>query len=173
MKLKLVSIVTIVSLVALIPLNNSVENYVDEQIDNVEESVQSIVYNSKEKIVATKKEIDCLARNIYYESRSEPYEGKVAVANITINRLKDGRWGNDLCRVIFSKYQFSWTLYRNKEPYGSAWQESIDIAKEAINGMRVTGLEEAQYYHANYIKQPRWTRSKQKVQEIGKHIFYI
>ena len=169
-------IIATFTITAMLPfhIHDSLEHTVKEDIQYVEDGVRSIVYKSQEKIRATKKELDCLAKNIYYESRSEPYEGKIAVAHVTLNRLRAGHWGNDICRVVFAKSQFSWTLERNlKKPFGESWNQSIEAAYEAINGYRVNGLEEAQYYHANYIRRPSWARSKQKVQEVGKHIFYI
>ena len=48
----------------------------------------------------TDRDVDCLAHNIYYEAASEPEEGKVAVAMVTINRMKDGRFGKTICEVV-------------------------------------------------------------------------
>lgn len=46
------------------------------------------------------KDVDCLARNIFYESGSEPTEGKIAVGIVTINRAQDPRFGNSVCEVV-------------------------------------------------------------------------
>jgi spore germination cell wall hydrolase CwlJ-like protein len=48
----------------------------------------------------TSKDVDCLAKNIYYEAANEPEEGKVAVAMVTINRVRDGRFGKSVCAVV-------------------------------------------------------------------------
>jgi len=48
----------------------------------------------------TEKDVDCLARNIYYEAGGEPEEGKVAVAMVTINRVRSGNFGNTICKVV-------------------------------------------------------------------------
>ena len=49
------------------------------------------------------KQLECLARNIYYEAKGEPFEGKVAVAQVTINRMESGLFPNDLCKVVYQK----------------------------------------------------------------------
>jgi len=62
------------------------------------------------------KQLDCLTRNIYWEAASEPFEGKVAVAQVTMNRVAAGNFGNGVCGVVFQKNvfyekvvcQFSW-----------------------------------------------------------------
>ena len=46
------------------------------------------------------KDVECLARNIFYESGGEPTEGKIAVGIVTINRAKDPRFGKSVCEVV-------------------------------------------------------------------------
>jgi spore germination cell wall hydrolase CwlJ-like protein len=46
------------------------------------------------------KDVDCLARNIFYESGGEPTEGKIAVGIVTINRAQDPRFGRSVCEVV-------------------------------------------------------------------------
>lgn len=127
------------------------------------------------------KELDCLARNIYFESASEPFEGKVAVAQVTMNRVQDGRFGTNVCGVVYQKNvfyekvvcQFSWycdspaTLkIRSPEMY----RESYEVAKKVLlENFRLPSLENALYYHADYVN-PGWR--KQKITKIGRHIFY-
>ena len=56
------------------------------------------------------RNLSCLARNVYHEARGEPVAGMVAVAQVVVNRARDGR---DLCSVIYERAyghcQFSWT----------------------------------------------------------------
>ena len=49
------------------------------------------------------KELKCLANNIYYEAGGENFEGKVAVAQVTINRTQDENFPNDVCGVVYQK----------------------------------------------------------------------
>ena len=123
-------------------------------------------------IAISEKEEKCLARNIFFESGIEPYEGKIAVAQVTWNRVQSGRWGNDVCTVVKSKNQFSWTRNKNKPtPSGPLWEESKSVAQDFINGVRNNNLKESLHYHANYVN-PSWIREKLVVAIIGQHIFY-
>ena len=49
------------------------------------------------------KQLECLARNIYWESANQPFEGKVGVAQVTMTRVEDGRFGKDVCGVVYQK----------------------------------------------------------------------
>ena len=134
-------------------------------------------------VTATEKirQLDCLTRNIYWEAASEPFEGKVAVAQVTMNRLASGRFGDSVCGVIYQKNviyqrvicQFSWvceTTHKTKTVYPPLWAESEMVAKKVmLENFRLPGLKEALYYHADYVS-PGW--QKPKLDKIGHHIFY-
>ena len=129
------------------------------------------------------KEVQCLAENVYYESAKETFEGKLAVAQVTINRVNSGKFANTVCGVVKQKdvihgvmvCQFSWfcnqaytKLVRN--PY--QWEESVLVAKKALTSVVAHDTlyqTNALYYHANYVN-PGW--KLQKVAQIGNHIFY-
>jgi spore germination cell wall hydrolase CwlJ-like protein len=127
------------------------------------------------------KELDCLARNIYFESASEPFEGKVAVAQVTMNRVESGQFGDSVCGVVHQKSiiyskvicQFSWycespSTLKIRAP--DLYKESYEVAKKVLlEGFRLPSLNNAMYYHADYIN-PGWR--KEKVAKIGRHIFY-
>ena len=127
------------------------------------------------------RQLDCLTRNIYWEAASEPFEGKVAVAQVTMNRLASGRFGDSVCGVIYQKNviyekvicQFSWaceTTHKVKPVYQPLWKESELVAKKVLlENFRLPGLKEAFYYHADYVS-PGW--KKPKIDKIGRHIFY-
>lgn len=122
----------------------------------------------------TKSEQVCLARNIYFEAGVEPYAGKIAVAQVTLNRLRSGRWGNNVCDVVHARKQFSWTLLKhkvNEQPAGALWQESLQAMHDVKQGLRVQGLETSDHYHAEYVT-PVWRTEKVRVAKIGRHIFY-
>ena len=128
---------------------------------------------TKETIKYTPKDVECLTKNIYYEAGIEDRIGKYAVANITINRIKSGYWGKDVCQVVYAKKQFSWTLKKQlPKPNQKLWQESQSIALAVLSGARVRGLTRSLYYHANYIRHPYWVDTTEHVLTIGRHIFY-
>ncbi len=127
------------------------------------------------------KQLDCLARNIYYEAGYEPFEGKVAVAQVTINRAENPNFPSDICKVVYQKNivyekvlcQFSWYCDQAtiKRPMnGPVYTESMEVAKKVLlEGFRIDAVKSALYYHADYVN-PRWNR--EKVTKIGRHIFY-
>ena len=149
------------------------------EIQSVHEDVQEIkqfIIKGKDKMKYTSADVDCLARNIYHEAGVESKQGKFAVAQVTLNRLRDGRWGRTICNVVYAKAQFSWTLYakkRNETPKGPLWNDSHAVALAVLDkGYRVPSLKDSILYHADYIKPPTWAKSVVKIQQVGQHIFY-
>ena len=105
--------------------------------------------------IDTKKQTSCLAENIYFEAGSEPFEGKVAVAQVTMNRVKDGRFGKDVCGVIFQKNvvmdkvvcQFSWhcdSAVKTRPVNQVAYKESYEVAKK-VQLVYLAGQEQLVY----------------------------
>jgi len=126
-------------------------------------------------------QLDCLARNIYHEAGSEPFEGKVAVAQVTINRTESGAFPSDICKVVYQKNvvyekvmcQFSWYCEGPsalKPMNGPMYTESMEVAKKVLlEGFRLPDLKNALYFHGDYV-QPGW--NKKPVAKIGHHVFY-
>lgn len=133
---------------------------------------KSRFYRSVDRIHVSKREFDCLARNIYYEAVGEDYIGKIAVAQVTWNRVKSGRWGHTICVVVHAPYQFSWTRQKKLYPSGDGWIESQQAARDFLNGTRVSGLQNSKYYHATWIRDPDWTNRLEVAMVIGQHKFY-
>lgn len=127
------------------------------------------------------KQLDCLTRNIYHEAATESFEGKVAVAQVTMNRVESGRFARDVCGVVYQKNiiyekvvcQFSWTCNGTssvKPIYLAHYRESEEVAKKVLlENFRLPSMKSAMYYHADYVN-PRW--GKPQVAKIGRHIFY-
>lgn len=127
------------------------------------------------------RQLDCLARNIYYEAGTEPFEGKVAVAQVTLNRANSDKYPDDICKVVFQKNvfydkvicQFSWYCEKGNLPVkvnNEAYKESIIVARKVLlEDFRLPSLHNAMYYHADYV-QPNWNLPK--ITKIGRHIFY-
>jgi spore germination cell wall hydrolase CwlJ-like protein len=142
------------------------------RMDMLEEKIDDII-QVKEHIKYTKNDLDCLTRNIYYEAGGENVAGKFAVAHVTINRLKTGYWGNSICRVVYARKQFSWTLAKKlPRPDSKVWAESETVARKVLAGHRVRGLTRSLYYHATYIRDPKWADSRHEAGQIGNHVFY-
>ena len=80
---------------------NTVTTQAKDRLDNLVDAIMTPIVD----INVSSKDIDCLAKNIYYEAGSEPEEGKVAVAMVTINRVRDGRFGRSICSVVSQRTQ--------------------------------------------------------------------
>lgn len=129
-------------------------------------------YRDPDKIQLSKRDFACLARNIYYEAGVEGYRGKIAVAQVTWNRVKHGRWGNTVCKVVYAPHQFSWTKQNKESPRGKLWRQSIQAAQDFLAGTRVAGLSKSKFYHATWIDAPKWTAPMEFNTVIGQHVFY-
>jgi spore germination cell wall hydrolase CwlJ-like protein len=127
------------------------------------------------------RQLGCLAKNIYHEAGGEPFEGKVAVAQVTLNRTNSGKFPGDVCKTIYQKNifyekvvcQFSWTCDRDVafRPTNRAnYNESMIAAQKVLlEDYRLPSLKNALFYHADYIN-PNW--GKKPIAHIGRHIFY-
>ena len=132
-------------------------------------------------IKTRERQLECLAMNIYREAGHENFEGKVAVAQVTMNRASHPSFPKDVCAVVFQKTvvidrvicQFSWycdTAHKARPINQSAYNESMAVAKKVLlEGFRLDVMKEALYYHANYVN-PQW--NLEKIGTIGNHIFY-
>lgn len=128
-------------------------------------------------------EIECMALNIYHESRGEPIAGQYAVAEVTLNRTRSREFPNNICKVVYQQhwnsqrkelsYAFSWTGLAVTTNYKSAaWRQARDIARDVLTRERKPTLQGALYYHSIDVK-PEWSRNHKRLATIGRHIFYL
>lgn len=131
---------------------------------------------------AEEQDLDCLARNVYFEARGEPAAGQYAVAEVTMNRRAASRYPETLCAVVYQKNwdtlrgryvgAFSWTEFKVlPELRGEDWERAQKVAEEVYSGRHVPSLQGAMYFHATYIR-PSWAKEKTAVARIGRHVFY-
>ena len=171
-----VAVFAIAALVAVV----SIKAIADNKITSLKEDLN--LFNT-DVITAEqrKKELDCLAINIYREAGHEPFEGKVGVAQVTMNRVDHPEFPNSVCGVVYEKNnfvgrvvcQFSWycdSTHRNRPINKEAYEESMTVAKKVLlEGFRLPSLEPALFYHADYIN-PNWRYDR--ITQVGTHIFY-
>ena len=115
----------------------------------------------------------CLSLNVYWEARNQPYAGQLAVAQITMNRVRDRRFPNDVCDVVYEHKQFSWFWDgKTDRPRDQrAWDRAVAVASAAMAGSGNSALDGVMHYHAVY-SQPYWKDHMQRVATIGDHVFY-
>ena len=133
---------------------------------------------SYEKKQAVMKEVECLARNIYFEAGGEPNAGKIAVAEVTMNRVQSKQYPRTVCGVVHQRIkgtcQFSWVCEgkKNVRRNTNAWQDSVKIAENIlISKKHYVIIGNAKHFHAVYV-DPEWAESKRVIKKIGQHIFY-
>lgn len=124
-------------------------------------------------------ELECLAKNIYFESRDQPLIGKVAVGQVTLNRVKSDKFPNTICKVVEQKRtsrscQFSWFCDgKSDKPTDEVqWKLARETAMLVHSNFMFDVTEGSLWYHADYILRPRWTRKLREKVKINEHIFY-
>lgn len=133
-------------------------------------STQAVQYTKQPS--SQSSEIKCLADNIYHEAKGEGMLGWKAVGHVTMNRVKSGKFANNVCGVVYQKKQFSWVGKKKRASQSNyTYQEISELAKEIYNNHENMNdiTKGSIYFHASYVK-PRWKLTKRI--RIGKHIFY-
>ena len=149
-----------------------------------------------DKVKYTAADVLCLAKNIYFEAGVESTAGKLAVANVTINRTLRNNYPNSICGVVHEgihrynermgehvpvrdRCQFSWYCDgRGDTPNeGRTWRSAQDLAKKVLVNYYDKALiditDGATHYHANWMeKYPKWSKKKKIMASIDRHIFY-
>jgi len=120
----------------------------------------------------------CLTQAVYYEAGFEPMEGRRAVAQVVLNRMRHPAFPKSVCGVVYQGSrspvcQFSFvcdgSLYRR--PSADAWRDAQAIAAAALSGYVERSVGSATHYHADYVA-PYWAPMLSKVAKLGAHIFY-
>jgi spore germination cell wall hydrolase CwlJ-like protein len=122
----------------------------------------------------------CLAEAIYFEARSESNEGRAAVAQVVLNRVRSNLYPNTVCGVVYQNShrhlacQFTFTCegksLRVTEP--APWRDAVRIAREVYDGtIYLPEVGGSTHYHANYVR-PGWAKRLKKMDTIGQHVFY-
>ena len=141
-------------------------------------------------------DVNCLAKNIYFEAGVESRAGKLAVANVTINRAIHANYPNTICEVVQEgihyynaskdehfpvrdRCQFSWYCdgLGDNPREGRTWKSAQELAKKVLVNHYDKALiditDGATHYHANWMeKYPSWSKTKKVMASIDRHIFY-
>lgn len=124
----------------------------------------------------SEKEIKCLTNNILYEARGEGVKGMLAVADVTMNRVKSKRFPNTICGVVYQPHQFSWT----KQPKQRL--KSLELQVEYVLARQLAiartkgyhkGLTKGSTFYHNHSVSPRWASKMKNVKTIKNHKFYV
>ena len=125
--------------------------------------------------------LDCLALNIYHEARGEPLEGKIAIAQVVMNRVGDPYFPAEVCDVVKQggerprdRCQFSWWCdgLSDRPDDAGAWEDSKGLAGQILAGGLDDPTQGALWYHADHVT-PAWQMDMVRQGKIGRHIFYL
>jgi len=146
--------------------------------------------NGKTTVVqmVNSEELECMSKNIYFEAAMESTAGKLAVAQVTMNRVRSTHYPNTVCKVITQgrhykngfpvkdRCQFSWYCDGKldvPQTTSSMWRASQEIAEYVLSTPDLKDITDgATHYHADYISSPRWASPRRRTVEIDTHIFY-
>ena len=146
---------------------------------------------SSQKLLAFDEngEAVCLAKNIYFEAGNQPLAGKVAVAQVVMNRIEHSAYGDNVCDVVYQarwrenwkgnmvpirhQCQFSWFCDgKSDEPLDTdTFFESYLIASDVLMGKYPDITEGATHYHSIMV-EPYWAETLNETVQITDHIFY-
>jgi Cell Wall Hydrolase len=136
---------------------------------------KEILINFYDLTPETKRQVECLAKNIYYEAGAESPAGQAAIAFVTLNRVKLG-FGPDICSVVHAKVksicQFSWWCETKRAINYKKFEASSDIALQVyLNYELMYDITHGSTHFHNTTINPNWKDLKRTV-KIGNHIFY-
>ncbi|WP_414644190.1 cell wall hydrolase [Bosea sp. (in: a-proteobacteria)] len=126
------------------------------------------------------REQRCLAEAVYFEARSEPEDGRAAVAQVVLNRVKSGVYPGTVCGVVYQnrhrrlacQFTFACEGKALRITETRSWEVAVRIARDVYEGrIYLAEVGVATHYHADYV-QPSWAKKLKKMDVIGRHIFY-
>jgi N-acetylmuramoyl-L-alanine amidase len=119
------------------------------------------------------RELECLAVGVYFEAKSEPLAGQLAVADVIANRANsNGRFPSSYCGVLFQRGQFSFVRGKSWPAVnrsGRQWQNAVAIAKIVDQDLKDSAVGNALFFHAKRVS-PRWRLKR--IASVGNHVFY-
>jgi spore germination cell wall hydrolase CwlJ-like protein len=118
------------------------------------------------------RELECLAVGIYYEAKSEPLSGQLAVGHVIASRVHSGRFASSYCGVLFQRSQFSFVRGHSYAPVPRSsrqWQNAVAMAKIVDLKLQDSPVPGALYFHAKRVS-PNWHMTR--VGSVGNHIFF-
>lgn len=113
------------------------------------------------------RQIECLARNAYFEARGEGIAGMQAVSHVVMNRVEDNRFPSTPCEVIYQRKQFSWTSMKNRRIVNNrVYEIAMDVSRRAFYRISRDNTRGSKFFHNTTIPRKRY------IIRIGNHIFY-
>ena len=154
-------------------LGGSPSWYVDYEAESHKHNEPTDVYFAEQAF--TDADRVCMAKNIYFEARNESLKGQMAIALVTLQRVKDPRYPNTVCGVVYDNKQFSWYSdgLSDRPRNMGAWEDIALLASAMLD--TDTAVHDFTYgsthYHADYVS-PYWKDYMVYKTTIDTHLFY-
>jgi spore germination cell wall hydrolase CwlJ-like protein len=114
-----------------------------------------------------------MAKVVLHEAANQPREGKIAVAQTLVNRLKaGGRFGGSICEIVNQKGQYFRIAGFHPSRSSDGWQEAVEISHEVLAGQAEPVVPGAIYFRASYAPANAFFRTRERVATVGAHVFY-
>lgn len=137
----------------------------------------------RENIVTSNNDYRCLLRAVWHESRGEEFKGKLWTAKTILNRTRSERFPQSICKVVYQKYQFSFT---HQIPMNRQYvKPKTELEKQTFRQVEFASFisiladrlgidftDNSKYYHTTAVR-PKWNYSKlERTETVGNHVFY-
>lgn len=117
--------------------------------------------------------VECMAKVVLHEAANQPRQGKIAVAQTLVNRLKvGGRFGDSICGVVNQKGQYFRIASFHPRKDSDGWQEAVEIAQDVLAGNADPVAPGALFFRASYAPTNAFFRTRERVATVGAHVFY-
>jgi N-acetylmuramoyl-L-alanine amidase len=148
----------------------------------IEQDRAQILAREVKRTQRRESDLQCLAENVYFESRGEPINGQYAVAEVTLNRTRAPNFPHTICGVVHEmrwdtgrkRYvaDFSWTELGAMSPDDDpAWKRAMVVATATYDETRDPIVPDALFYHSTSVR-PGWAKTHTAITTIGNHVFY-
>jgi N-acetylmuramoyl-L-alanine amidase len=119
-------------------------------------------------------DVECMAKVVMHEANNQPREGKIAVAQTLVNRLKagNGRFGGSICEIVNQKGQYFHIASFRPRRDSDGWQDAVEVAHQVLAGQAEPVAPGAIYFRASYAPANAFFRTRQRVTTVGAHVFY-
>jgi len=157
---------------ALESLADNMVKFADAAVPRPRTLAELVAAHSRDSIAPG--EMECLAGAVYFEARSEPLEGQLAVAEVVLNRSTSGKYPAGICDVVTQRKQFSFIVEGEFPPIDKttkSWRKAVAIATIAFEDLAEEVPSTSLWYHADYVA-PVWRHGLARAEKIGAHIFY-
>ena len=139
----------------------------------------SFKYKGESQAEFEERERRCLSTAIYFEARSEPLQGQIAVGQVIMNRVRSPQFPQTICGVVYQgqmapgcQFSFACDGKTDTPRQDSHWALAQKLARQITSGqVWLPEIGYSTFYHADYVS-PQWKSAMNKIDSIGRHIFY-